>query len=98
MGENEIEEDLELQRILWACYKYWQSESLPSHERIICYNWVLRTYEERFGNKFHQSGLHHLTKLQLLKKEQTSRSGHRRYYKIVDPDQVGDLLRKWNLN
>lgn len=97
MGPNEIEDDLELQRILWACYKYWDGESLPPQERIICYSWVLGPYEDRFGTKFHQSGLRRLTKLRFLEKDDTSRGGHRRYYKIVDPDRVGDLLRKWNL-
>lgn len=98
MAANEIGDDVELQQILWACYEYWQAESLPPHERIICYNWVLRPYEDRFGTKFHQSGLRRLTKLRFLKKDDTSRGGHRRYYKIVDPNRVRDLLRKWNLN
>ena len=98
MGANEIGDDVELQQILWACYEYWQAESLPAHERIICYNWVLGLYEDRFGTKFHQSGLRRLTKLRFLKKDDTSRGGHRRYYKIVDPNRVRDLLRKWNLN
>jgi len=33
-----------------------------------------------------------------LSQDDTSRGGHRRYYKIVDPDRAGDLLRKWSLN
>ncbi len=98
MGANKIEDNLELQRILWACYKYWQSESLPPYERIICYTWVLGPYEKRFGTKFHQSRLRNLTKLGLLKQDQTSRGGNRRYYKIADPTQLSVLLRKWKLN
>ena len=97
MGENEIEDDVELQRILWACYEYWHKESLPPDERIICYNWVLGIYEEKFGTKFHQSRLRRLEKPRFLKKDNTSRGGHRRYYKIADPKRVGDLLSKWNL-
>ncbi|MFB0521206.1 MAG: hypothetical protein ACETWD_07245 [Desulfatiglandales bacterium] len=99
MRANEIENDLELQRVLWACYKYWQGEkSLPPDRRIICYSWVIGPYENRFGTKFHQSRLGRLAKLGFLKKGDTARSGHRRYYKIADPDRVDDLLRKWDLN
>ena len=98
MEVNEIEEDLELQRILWACYKYWQSESSPTEERGICYKWVLGTYEDRFHTKFHQYRLRRLAKLGFLKQDDTSRAGNRRYYKIIDPDRVSELLRKWNLN
>ena len=98
MRVNEIENDLELQQVLWACYKYWQGESLPPDERIICYSWVRRLYEDRFGTKFHQSKLGRLAKLGFLEKGDTARSGNRRYYKIADPNRVDDLLRKWNLN
>ena len=98
MRANEIENDLELQRVLWACHKYWQSESLPPHERAICYSWVLRLYEDRFATKFHQSRLRRLTKLGFLEQDDTSRGGHRRYYKITDPNRVDNLLRKWDLN
>jgi len=52
MRVSEIENDQELQRILWACYKCWQGQSSPG-QRAICYNWVLRPYEDRFGVKFH---------------------------------------------
>ena len=97
MRVNEIENDLELQRVLWACYTYWQGEALPPHERTICYSWVRRLYEDRFGAKFHQSKLGRLAKLGFLKKGDTARSGNRRYYKIADPNRVDDLLRKWNL-
>ena len=98
MRVNEIENDPELQRVLWACYKYWQGESLPPHKRAICYSWVRRLYENRFGTKFHQSRLRRLAKLGFLKQDVASRGGNRRYYKIIDPDRVDDLLRKWNLN
>lgn len=98
MGANEIEEDLELKRILWACYKYWQGESSPPDERNICYKWVLGAYENRFRTKFHQSRLRRLAKLRFLKQDDTSRVGHRRYYKIIDPNRVGELLSKWKLN
>lgn len=94
---DEIEKDRELQQVLWACYKYWQDEPLPPKERAICYSWVVRVYESRFDIKFHPSRLRRLEKLGFLKRNVTSRSGHRRYYKIVEPDRVAELLRGWNL-
>ena len=98
MMVNEIENDRELQQVLWACYKCWRDEWLSPEKRIVCYTWVVRVYEERFGVQFHQSSLRRLAKLGLLKQGDTSRSGHRRYYRIVAPDQVDDLLKKWNLS
>lgn len=98
MISNELENDQELQRVLWACYKYWRGESLPPHKRIICYSWVASLYEERFGTKFHQSKLARLAKLGLLEKDYLSRHGQRRYYTIVDPDRVDDLLWRWGLD
>lgn len=97
MKADEIENDPELQRVLWACYKYWQDESLPYHERVICYSWIVELYNKRFGTKFHQSRLSHLTKLGFLKREHTSKSGHRRYYEIINLNRVDELLRKWSL-
>lgn len=97
MTVNEIEKAPELQQVLWACYKYWQSESLPPDERAICYSWVVRLYQDRFGVRFHQYKLRRLTELGFLKEDDTSRGGHRRYYKILDPNRVADLLVKWSL-
>jgi len=96
MRVDELEKDSELQQVLWACYEYWQSETSRPHEKTICYSWVVRVYEDRFGTKFHHSKLRHLAKLGFLKEDDTSRGGHRRYYKIVEPDRVANLLRKWN--
>lgn len=98
MSAKGIENESELQHVLWACYQHWQSESsLPPSERVICYSWVLPPYEDRFHTKFHQSKLRRLTKDGFLSQEDVSRSGRRRYYKITDPDQVANLLRKWGL-
>ncbi len=97
MTADEIENNSELQRVLWACYKYWQDESLPANERAICYNWIIGLYSEKFGAKFHPSRLRQLTKLGFLKEDDTSRSGRRRYYEIINPDQVNELLMKWGL-
>lgn len=96
MRTEGIENNHELQQVLWACYRYWQNEALPPPERTICYSWVLRLHEERFGTRFHQSSLRRLAELGFLKQDDASRSGHRRYYRIMDPHGVEDLLRKWN--
>jgi hypothetical protein len=95
---SEVENDLELKRVLWACYEYWQGEesSLP-HERSVCYKWVLRVYEDRFGGRFHQSKLRRLATLGFLERDDASRREHRRYYRITDPDRVEALLSKWDL-
>lgn len=97
MRANEIENNAELQQVLWACHEYWQSESLPPHERTICYSWVVRLYEDRFGARFHQSKLRQLASLGFLQQDDTSRGGSRRYYKVVDPNGVANLLKKWGL-
>jgi hypothetical protein len=95
---DRIENNTELQQVLWACYKYWQSEeSSPPDERVVCYKWVLRVYEDRFGSKFHQSKLRRLVTLGFLERDDTSRREHRRYYKVIDPDRVEILLTKWDL-
>ena len=97
MRVDELEKDLESQQVLWASYEYWQGEALPPRERLICYSWVVRVYKDRFGTKFHHSKLRRLAKLGFLKEDDTSRGGCRRYYTIIDPHRVCDLLRKWNL-
>ena len=90
--------DLELQRVLWACLAYWNTEPNPLDERVVCYPWVARRYKDRFGGTFHQSRLQHLAQLGLLTKDDTSRGGNRRYYRISKPERLGELLKKWNLN
>lgn len=98
MKEINIEKSPELQRVLWACYKYWQDES-PKHidKKVICYSWVLEVFEKRFNSGFHQSGLQALSDIGFLQKDMTSRHGGRRYYKVVDIEQIHDLLAKWKL-
>jgi len=89
--------DRELQQILWACYEYWHGEKMPVSERVICREWVLSIYKERFGVSFHQSKLTKLANIGLLRKVDTTRGGHRRYYAIDDPQRVVSLLREWEL-
>lgn len=98
METIEIENNTELQRILWACYEYWRKETLAPHERSICYTWVVKVYEEKFGTKFHHATLRHLVKLGFLQPDETSQSGRRRYYRIKNPTQIGSLLQKFGIN
>lgn len=98
MTINEALIDLESQRVLWACLTRWSTEPNPFHERAVCYSWVARCYKNRFGGTFHQSRLQHLARLGLLTKDDTSRGGDRRYYRISNPERLGELLKKWNLN
>ena len=98
MTINERLTDPELQRILWACLAYWNTEPNPPDKRAVCYSWVARWYKDRFGETFHQSRLEQLARLGLLTKADTSRGGSRRYYQISDPAQVAEILKGCNLN
>ena len=73
----------ELQRILWACYDYWQAEPLPADDRTVCFSWVEGSYRTRFGGTFHQSRLAALAKLGYLVPDDSSRGGGRRYYRLT---------------
>ena len=97
MTTEELETNLELQRVLWACYKYWITEVLPVEQRVVCYTWVLKAYRARFGGAFPRSGLERLARLGLLEKAESARGGKRRYYRISNPDQLSGLLAKWGL-
>jgi hypothetical protein len=90
--------DAELQRVLWACLDYWSSEEIPLDERVICYSWVVRRYKTRFGLTFHPSRLQRLTRSGLLMKDDTSRGGNRRYYRINAPATLVEFLKGCNLN
>lgn len=94
----EMETNPELHRILWACLTYWSTEPNPVDERAICYSWVARCYKHRFGGTFHQSRLEHLARLGFLTKDDTSRGGNRRYYRINDPAHLTEFLGGCDLN
>jgi hypothetical protein len=88
--------DPELQRILWACITYWDLEQVPLEDRTVCYSWVARCYQNMFGRTFHQSKLQRLARLGLLTKDDTSRGGSRRYYRIKEPAQLAEFLKGCN--
>jgi len=96
---NEIANDPELQRIIWACLDYWSAGSCAPADPIICFKWVARRYEAKFGGTFHQSRLAELERLGVLAKDgDTSRGGHRRYYRIVDPAGLAEFSISYALN
>ncbi len=79
---NEALNDPELQRILLACLDYGTTQRTP--HPVICYSWVARCYEARFGGTFHQSRLQELARLGVLSEDgDTSRGEGRRYYPII---------------
>jgi DNA-binding XRE family transcriptional regulator len=84
--------DLELRGIAWACLTYLNSKPNPVDKRVICYSWVVRCYEARFGRTFNPSKLRRLEHLGLLAKDKASRSGMRRYYRISDPAKLAEFL------
>jgi hypothetical protein len=84
---NETLNDPELQRILAACLDYGSTQHVP--QPIVCFSWVARRYKARYGGTFHQSRLGELERLGVLAKDgDTSRGGHRRYYRILDPAAI----------
>lgn len=97
MNAKDIENDRELQQVLWACYDFWEASQRPIHEREIFYGWIRRRYEERFGTGFHQSKLRQLASLGYLERRDTARGGSRRYYRLANPAQTREFLTRWGL-
>src|ERR1700730_1661599 len=87
----------ELHRILWACLTYWNTEPNPIDDRAVCYSWVARCYQDRFGETFHPARLQQLARLGYLAKDDTSRGRNRRYYRINDPTRLAELLNACDL-
>jgi hypothetical protein len=84
----------ELKNILSACYDYCMKGDLSHETRVICYSWIIKQYEAKFGTGFHQSRLKDLVALGFLRQEDTSRRGNRRYYALVNPTQIATLLQQ----
>jgi len=93
MVDNIKKLDHKLKKVLWACNKYWQSVDIAPNDKAICFSWVVEVYRDCFGESFHQSALIKLTKLGFLKQLETSRSGRRRYYRIVNPQNPSTIFK-----
>jgi hypothetical protein len=98
MATPSLTTDVELRRISWACLEYWNGEPLPPEERAICHKWIARVYESRFHERFAQQRLAVLARLGVLAKDDTSRRGDQRYYRLVDPAALGKYLSGASLN
>jgi len=53
-------------------------------------------YREKFGGTFHQSKLAALAGPRHLVRDDDSRGGHRRYYKLNDPQGIRELTAEFN--
>ena len=98
MNIHNLEDDRELQQVLWACYHYWDDPALPPDERLFCHRWIVGPYVDRFGAPFAPDRLACLVDLNLLHRAGTSRRGDRRYYYLADPDRVRAWLEVWGLH
>src|SRR5262249_23510980 len=97
--ETALKDDPQLQQIALACLDYWNRETCTPDQRSICYKWVSRRYEAMFGGSFHQSRLAQLERLGLLATDgDTSRGGHRRYYRITDQARLAEILKSCGAN
>jgi hypothetical protein len=97
MNEEALRNDIELQRILWACFDYWCREDGPAAERMICHYWVVDPYRDRYGGSFSQNKLRQLANLGFLRRLYTVRGGSRRYYALVNPERTAELLADWGM-
>src|SRR5688572_8660526 len=87
-----------LQQVLWACLDSHNQRDPSAERRLLCYYWLIGPYEKRFGTKFSQGTLRRLASMGFLKPEYTVRGGNRRYYTLVDPELVAELVREWQVN
>ena len=76
-----LELDAELERVWWACREC--ARRFPTPDGSICYTWVLTVFREEFTCDFHQSKLGSLAKRGLLRGDDSTRTGHRRYYALA---------------
>jgi hypothetical protein len=73
-----------LREVLWACYTYSLTQDhLREEERFVCFSWVERIHRSEFGRSLHNGHLQQLASLGFLLKDDTSRQGNRRYYRIT---------------
>jgi len=92
MGANEPVIDSEIERVLMICHEYWSTEPVPVPDRVICYKWISRPYEARFGAKLTRAAFDRVARSGFLEKADTSRGGHRRYYRVTKPTELAHIV------
>ena len=73
-------------RLLEVCYEYPKGES-----GTFCGEWIMSACQKQ-GVPFHQGWLTKLANIGLLMKDDSSRRGHRRYYRLRDAELVKEVL------
>ena len=97
MSIQEIVNEKELKRVLWACYNYWDNESKPIDKRVICYTWVLKEFKNRYDKVFDESEIIKLANHGILVEVDKSRDKNQIYYKLNNPAEVKEKLLIWGL-
>ena len=73
-------------QVLEVCHDF-----AKTGDGAFCGEWIMHTCQEK-GIPFHQGWLAKLVNVGLLLKEDSSRRGHRRYYRIKDAELVRDVM------
>ena len=76
-----LELDAELERVLWACRE--GAIRFPTPDGSICFEWLRPIFRQEFKSDFHQSKLGLLAKRGLLRENDSTRNGKRRYYTLA---------------
>jgi hypothetical protein len=87
-----------LTRHLRRCRPASQRLANARGSQEICYRWIIDDCRQRFGVGFHQSALQQLADLGYLHPGGLVHGGNRRYYHLVNPPLVVQLLDRWGLN
>lgn len=76
---TELTEDL--RNVLSECRAFLKS--VDSTSQRVCYEWVSRPFRDRHGRGMRPQHLAQLARLGFLTKENATRGGARRYYRVV---------------
>jgi hypothetical protein len=73
-------------QLLKVCHEFAKTS-----DGAFCGEWIMHTCQEK-GLPFHQGWLTKMANLGLLLREDSSRRGHRRYYRLKEAELVRDVL------
>ena len=76
-----IELTEELRDVLSECHAFLKS--VDSTTQRVCFEWISRSFRHRHGRDIHPERLAQLARLGFLEKENATRGGARRYYRVV---------------